>query len=72
MILKIKKYTNNGLEYFGNIKPNEVSQNFGELMKKICDEMNVSIYWSLKTNGEFLIIIDFCEAKICTGTISDD
>ena len=60
------KYTENGMEYIGNTELDE--KDFKKTMEEICETNNISMFWHVKTDGEFFISIDLCEAKICSGT----
>ena len=69
-IIKHTEFKKDGIDYLGTIKNKNID--FGKIMRDICEENNVSIFWQLeKNNGDFFISIDFCPAKICTGNINN-
>ena len=70
-IIKHTESTKDGIDFIGIIKIKKININFEQIMKDICEESNVSLFWQLKKNGEFFISIDFCPAKICRGFKSD-
>ena len=69
MNIKYSTPTENGIDYIGDTGLSE--KTFGKLMKEICEEKVVSIFWQLKRNGEFFISLDYTPAKICTGGMVD-
>ena len=64
-IIKYTESRKEGVDYFGVVK--NMNLNFEKIMKEICKENNVSLYWVLEKNGDMFISIDFCAAQICHG-----
>lgn len=66
IIIKYQESTDNGVNYLGTLINMDIDFEGG--MKSLCEKHNVSIFWQLEQNGDFFISIDFCAAKICTGS----
>ena len=66
IIIEYQESTDNGVNFIGTLKTTDVD--FESAMKSLCEKHNVSIFWQVEKNCEFFISIDFCAAKICTGS----
>ena len=70
LYIKHKHFTQNGIDYIGHTEFVD-EKNFSLIMKSLCEKQNVSIFWQLRRNGEFFMSVDYCPAKICSGSLID-
>ena len=70
IVLKYKSNTRDGIEYLYKVE-NIDAKEIDNLMKELCQEKKVSIYWELRTK-ELFISLNFCGANLCTGIINDN
>lgn len=66
--LKYKTFSDDKVEYlfYTNLSFKEIDK----IMKNLCKENKVSIFWKLNKNNLY-IELTFCEAQLCTGVFKE-